>query len=98
MLSGLTLKTPFVSSLVRLIDCTMPFVKDQKLFLSKYHSIHSNTLFFALQYFHFSKLKVFSNRLPLVCLSFRVMQVIPQQVAVFSFPHLLFRHSSSAFF
>jgi len=35
-----------------------------------YHTICSNPLFFAIQYFSLYKLKVFSNRLPLVCLTF----------------------------
>jgi len=37
-----------------------------------YHTICSNPLFFAIQYFSLYKLKVFSNRLPLVCLTFLV--------------------------
>jgi len=44
------------------------------------HSICSNNLFFALQYFSLFKLKVFSNKLSLVCLSFHVMKVIPDRL------------------
>jgi len=45
-----------------------------------YHRICSNTLIFALWYFSLFKLKVFSNRLPLVCLSFHVMKVIAHRL------------------
>jgi len=55
-----------------------------------YRSIRSYTLFSALRYFSLFKLKVFSNRVPLVCFSFHLPYVITNRLPCFHSRHFSF--------